>query len=104
MPVSEINELTSCFVKQLSPLKIYLFGSYVSGEFDENSDFDFYIVVDDSQSDLLELMRSAYKSVRDVKKRPVDILIGTESSFEQRKNSLSVENEVYLKGVLVYAA
>lgn len=104
MPIDEINELRDCFIQQLSPVRVYLFGSYADGTFHEDSDFDFYIVVDDRQTDLIELMRQAYKSVRSVKKRPVDILIGTRSKFEERKNQLTVENEVYHKGVLLYAA
>ena len=104
MPINEINELKDCFIRQLSPLKVYLFGSFANGTFNEDSDFDFYIIVDDQETDLIELMRQAYKAVRNVKKRPVDILIGTSSKFEERKHQLSVENEVYQKGVLLYAA
>lgn len=104
MPINEINELRDCFVQQLSPLRVYLFGSFADGTFTEDSDFDFYIVVDDRETDLIGLMRQAYRAVRSVKKRPVDILVGTSSRFEERKDQLSVENEVYQKGVLLYAA
>lgn len=104
MPFAEINELKDCFVQQLSPLKVYLFGSFADGTYDEDSDFDFYIVVDDSNTDLLELMSRAYKSVRSVKKRPVDILVGTQSKFEERKNRPTLEGEVFQKGVLLYGA
>lgn len=104
MPIAEINELRDCFVKQLSPLKVYLFGSYADGTYDEDSDLDFYIVVDDSHTDLVELMARAYRAVRGVKKRPVDILVGTQSRFEARKSSPTLENEVYSKGVLLYGA
>ena len=41
MPVNEIEELKNQFVKQLSPIKIYLFGSFANGTNTENSDFDF---------------------------------------------------------------
>ena len=104
MPVAEINELKDCFVEQLSPLQVYLFGSYADGTYNEDSDFDFYIVVDDTHTDLLELMTRAYKSVRGVKKRPVDIIVGTQSKFEERKNRPTVEGEVFQKGVLLYGA
>lgn len=104
MPLTEINELKDCFVQQLSPLKVYLFGSFADGTYDEDSDFDFYIVVDDSNTDLFDLMSRAYKSVRSVKKRPVDILVGTQSKFDERKHQPTVENEVYQKGVLLYCA
>ncbi len=103
MPYSEINELKDCLVKQLSPLKVYLFGSFATGENNDDSDFDFYIVVDDSQTDLIDLISRAYKSVRGIKKRPVDILVGTESKFEERKRAQTIENEVFRKGMLLYA-
>ena len=45
MPNGEIDELKDKFVECLSPIKIYLFGSFAEGKQNENSDFDFYIVL-----------------------------------------------------------
>lgn len=104
MPLSEIDELKNQLVKQLAPLRVYLFGSYAEGTFDQDSDFDFYIVVDDSQTDMLGLIARAYSAVSEIKKHPVDILVGTHSKFESRKLRPSIENEVYRKGVLLYGA
>ena len=39
-----------------------------------------------------------------VKKRPMDIIVGTKSRFENRRVIPSVENEVYEKGVLLYGS
>jgi hypothetical protein len=39
-----------------------------------------------------------------VKQRPVDILVGTKSRFDERKNQFTVENEVFHKGVLLYGS
>ena len=47
MPTTEINELTNSFVKDLMPIRIYLFGSFAEGKQNADSDFDFYIIVDD---------------------------------------------------------
>ena len=102
MPVKEIEELKDQFVDQLEPLGIYLFGSFASGTYKEDSDFDFYIVVDDRIKDLKEMTTRAYRAIRRIKNRPVDIVVGTESRFESRKNIPSVENEVLKKGVLLY--
>ena len=102
MPINEIEELKNQFVKQLSPVRIYLFGSFANGTNSENSDFDFYIVVDDKVTDLVEMTANAYKAVRTTKQRPVDIIVGTSSRFNERKNMMSVENEVFEKGVLLY--
>lgn len=102
MPMSEIEELTSHIVEQLLPLQIYLFGSYASNTFTNESDF--YIIVPDTVSDIPAETTKAYKSIRRVKQRPVDIVVGTVSRFEARKEIPSIENEVYRKGVLLYDA
>ena len=102
MPVKEIEELKDQCVDQLEPIRIYLFGSFANGTYKEDSDFDFYIVVDDRIKDLKEMTTRAYRAIRRIKNRPVDIVVGTESRFESRKNIPSVENEVLKKGVLLY--
>ena len=105
MPINEIDELKDSFVKDLLPRRIYLFGSFAEGKQNADSDFDFYIVVDDSEKDVLGLTAKAYKSIRHKQKRAVDIIVNTEKTFEDRKTKqLSVENEVAKKGVLLYGA
>ncbi len=47
----------------------------------------------------------AYHSIRSVKKRPVDIVVGTNSRFEKKRSSehtLMVEGEVERNGILLY--
>lgn len=100
--VNEIEELKEQFISQLKPLKIYLFGSFANGTYTEESDFDFYIIVSDEVKELKDLTTQAYRSIRKIKKRSVDIIIGTESIFENKKNSPSVENEVMRNGILLY--
>ena len=102
MPINEIEELKNQFVAQLTPVRVYLFGSFATGTHTADSDLDFYIVVEDGVNDLVDLTTQAYRSIRRVKKRPVDIIVGTQSRFEKRKKIPSVENEVYEKGVLLY--
>lgn len=102
MPSKEIEKLKDELVNQLAPIRVYLFGSYATGNYNENSDLDFYIVVDDEVTDLIEVTTRAYRSIRRIKEHPVDIVVGTKSRFEKRKLIPSVENEVYEKGVLLY--
>lgn len=104
MPSEEIRALKECFVEALNPVSVYLFGSYAYGTPTEDSDFDFYIVVDDSRTDTLELMARAYSACSEIKRHPVDILVGTQSGFEARRQRPTIENEVYNKGVLLYGA
>ena len=104
MPNDEIHALKDCFVKALDPISVYLFGSYAYGTPTEDSDFDFYIVVDDNQTDTLDLMTRAYSACSEIKQHPVDILVGTKSRFESRRQRPTIENEVFHKGVLLYGA
>lgn len=99
---SEIVALKDRFVEQLSPLKVYLFGSFAYGTPDDDSDYDFYIIVDDSREDWHEETVKAYRAIQHARTRPVDILIGTESKFEKRKELPTIEQEVFRKGVLLY--
>lgn len=102
MITKEIEEIRDKFVEDLSPERIYLFGSYAEDTFRDDSDFDFYIIVSDDSSDLVGITANAHRSIRWIKKRPVDIIVGRSSKFEERKNAHTVESEVYRKGILLY--
>lgn len=102
MPDEEIMRLKDCIVSQLSPLQVYLFGSYACGTPAPDSDYDFYIVVDDDKTDWHDQTVQAYRAIRPFRTRPVDILVGTKSNFEKRKSYASIEREVAQKGILLY--
>ena len=104
VPNEEINALRDRFVEALNPVSVYLFGSYAYGTPTPDSDLDFYIVVDDSHPDTLELMARAYSACSEIKQHPVDILVGTRSRFESRRQRPTLEGEIYRKGVLLYGA
>ncbi len=104
MPMNEIEELKERFVAKIHPISVYLFGSFATGNYIDRSDIDFYIVVDDEISDLPAVTTQAYQAIRNIKKHPVDIIVGRESRFEERKLMPSVENEVFEKGVLLYGS
>ena len=102
--VANIRQITDCFVSQINPLKVILFGSFADGTYTEDSDYDFYIIVNDGRN-ISETSYQAYKSIRDVMIRPVDIVVGTNTRFESKsraRNSLMIEGEVYKNGILLY--
>ena len=99
---TEIDQIKDRLIHGLSPTKIYLFGSFASGTANEDSDLDFYVVVKDDGRNLADLTADAYKSIRTVRTRAVDIIVGGESRFESRKHRAGIENEVMLKGKLLY--
>lgn len=98
----ELDQIVERLVEAVSPLKIYLFGSFSNGTANEDSDFDFYIIVGDDAPNLTDLTAMAYKSIRDVRSRAVDILIATESQFEKANNKQGILGEVINKGHLLY--
>ncbi len=102
MPEREIDLIKNNLVDYLSPEKIYLFGSFANGTADEGSDFDFYIIMRDGTENLTDLTAEAYRSIRSVRKRAVDIVISTQSRFDINKNRAGLENEIASKGVLLY--
>ena len=96
----QILSMIDCFLKALNPLRIYLFGSFANGTQTPESDYDFYIVVDDESPDNnLIWASSAYKSLRKIKnRRPVDILVNTNNNFNKYKLQASrIENEISKK-------
>ena len=102
--VDNIRRLTAGFVAQVKPLKVVLFGSFADGTYTDESDYDFYLVVDDGRS-VSDATDAAYSSATYVKNRPIDVVVGTNSRFEARGRSncsFSVESEAHRNGVLLY--
>ena len=98
----EIRELADRFVSELSPLKVYLFGSFAEGRENENSDYDFYVVVSDSEKDMIDLTAKAYRAIRYMSSRPVDIIVNTDRTFKEGKADVSsLEYEVERRGILL---
>ena len=102
--VDNIKEIADEIAAKVKPLKIILFGSFAKGSYTEDSDFDFYIVVDDGR-DVKETMCLARRATIYVKKRPVDIVVGTNSRFEMKRKmdyTQMIEGEVEREGILLY--
>jgi len=83
---------------------IYLFGSYAYGTPHEDSDLDIYVVVPDTNADLVELRAGIRKSLRHKRLMPMDLLIGKSSAFNRRKHGPTLENAIVQEGVRFYGA
>ena len=103
MPETEIGKIKDRIIQTLSPEKVYLFGSFAEGRATEESDIDIYVVVQDEPRNLLDLTVQAYRAIRPVQTRAVDIIVNTEDRFESRKDRIGIEREVAEKGILLYA-
>lgn len=98
----EIMQMTEKFKQSLNPLKIYLFGSYARGDFTAQSDYDFYILMPDEAYDNIEQTSAAYCALIGMKRKSVDIIVGSKSLFERRQKINSIEKNVAHEGVLLY--
>lgn len=103
-----INELIiECIAKRLikfmDPNAIYLFGSLVWGNPDENSDIDLMILVNEYIESRLKLTAKAYKEIRDYSMYPTDLLIRTSAEFnEYSMVEGSLNNKILTKGIKLY--
>lgn len=102
MLTEEAKQINEQLKKVLNPTRIYLFGSYAKNLQHEGSDYDFYIVMPDNSENEILLGQKAYRSLRGIRKTPVDIVIGKETSFEKLKLQPTLEREVARDGIILY--
>ncbi|MCL1945803.1 MAG: nucleotidyltransferase domain-containing protein [Chitinivibrionia bacterium] len=83
--------------------KIILFGSYAYGTPRENSDYDFYVVLNDNDKNPFIVMGNIYKTLaKQPMKIPVDILANYKNKFETRNKMPTIERTIANKGVVLY--
>ena len=100
----KIAEIISRLRAALSPVSIYLYGSYAYGTPQPGSDIDLLVVVEDSSLDLYERDAVAYRALRDVNV-PIDVQVYTCAEFEQRAAlPVSFERTVRRKRRLIHVA
>ncbi len=98
----EIIAIKDRICSAVMPKRVYLFGSFAKDSYTDDSDYDFYVVVPDEAGDRIELSQRAYKSLRGIRKRPVDIVVGYESSFNDRAPNNTLERVASQEGILLY--
>ena len=98
----EIKEILSVILNAIPVIEIYIFGSYANGTAGEDSDFDFYVVIPDNGLRAREATWRIREGLVGKQKRGIDMLVGTQSKFNNNKNTYSIENEVAKTGVKLY--
>jgi len=84
------------------PRRIILFGSYVRGETNINSDVDMLVIVRDTVADPRKEGVRLRRAVRDIS-MPMDILVVPESQWEVLKELPGlIYREAWTKGQVVY--
>ena len=99
-----LNEITRRLAESIHPERIYLFGSHAAGNPDDDSDIDLLVVVRDTDKSTREITLEGRKSLRDLQ-IPLDLIVCTEKQFNrygQVKNTIM--NEVLCEGKIVYGS
>jgi len=98
----EIDGIIKAILSTVPALEIYLFGSSANGKANEDSDYDFYVVIPDDGMRAREATWRIRKAIPR-QTRPIDMLVNTKSRFDKYKDSISfIEGEVARSGVKLY--
>lgn len=100
----ELQTLVSIITQTVPAIDVILFGSFAYGEPTEESDIDLYVVIKDESMRPVEAMQKISSAIGKIQKRPVDILVGSESNFAERsKKSSAIERIVHQKGIPLFS-
>ena len=103
----EISEkIAKCLIDHLDPVRIVIFGSYATGDADENSDVDIMaIVANDRPSDRQTAIqgRVALRKALRGDGLAFDFLVESERDFDLEKfKNGTIEHSVYQQGVVIH--
>ena len=101
------DEIINCILTITKINKIYIFGSYARGEQTQESDIDFYIVLENNLESFDELLNISYKIRKKLIENNLytrmDILLNDKNDFESKKNTNgNIEYTVNQEGVIIY--
>ncbi len=92
---TQIETAKNLLVNELSPLSIYIFGSYAWGKPTEYSDLDLFLVINNTKEPIHKRCSRAYKCLSTPETSfPLDIIVLTENEF---KKSISNHQTLYYK-------
>ncbi|GHV42387.1 hypothetical protein AGMMS49546_20810 [Spirochaetia bacterium] len=113
----EIRAIKDLIVANSDCEQVYLFGSYAYGTPTADSDYDFYIVLDDNAKNpmlvtgdievaythyCMNLKKQDSALGRKKMRMSIDFLAGHRSRFEERSKDYAFEHTIAEKGVLLY--
>ncbi|SJZ82674.1 nucleotidyltransferase domain-containing protein [Selenihalanaerobacter shriftii] len=99
---TELRSLTNKISQIIDIKKIILFGSYATGNSDEESDVDLCIITDEEKRKL-DIMREIRKNLSTITDYPLDLLVYKEDEFYQKANlKNSFEHQIMEEGSDLY--
>lgn len=100
--LDEAKEDLLDIIKEYDPIGIVLVGSYSMPYRDKESDFDFEVIVSDSQYRIIE-EEGKLLIKREINTRPIEYLFRSQSEFQHKINATNdIEHWPYQNGYIVY--
>jgi uncharacterized protein len=98
----DIFTMVERLVETLHPERIYLFGSYARDDATPDSDYDFMVVVFDSERSQYERAVEAHRALADLH-HAKDVLVWTRDEFDRRIHLVaSLPATILREGILLY--
>ncbi|KXG75450.1 nucleotidyltransferase domain-containing protein [Thermotalea metallivorans] len=91
-------EYAALVSEKIKPQKIILYGSYVKGNWKEESDIDIAVIVNAIEGDFLDMEAMLYKLRRNIDDRIEPILL------EENNDESGFLNEILEHGQIIYSA
>jgi predicted nucleotidyltransferase len=83
--------------------KIILFGSRAYGTPHADSDYDFFVVLDDNAMKPITILQNIYRNLAKLKNYlPVDLLANYRTDFDEKSKLPALEQIISQKGVVLY--
>lgn len=87
-------------LKKLGAIKVYLFGSFLRGDIDINSDLDLFVIIPEIKSGN-ELSSIIYEKIE--KSVAVDFIVFNEKEFDSEKDFNPLIRNILENGKLIYS-
>ena len=101
---AQLAEAVRRLVETLEPERIYLFGSRARSDWDDDSDYDFMVIVPSSELTPIRRAQVAHRALRGLG-IPKDVLVWTREEFERYLPVVaSLPATIVREGRLLYAA
>jgi predicted nucleotidyltransferase len=99
----EIITIKNLIVENSDCEQIYLFGSYAYGTPTADSDYDFYVVINDNSKKPILVMEDIQCVLGKTSiMMPVDIIAQYKTWFDERRKLPAMEQEIVKEGTLLY--
>ncbi len=101
--VEEFEIIKSTLKNRFDIKRIFVFGSYAFSNPDQQSDIDLCIIVDLKNKRKIEVIRDIRRRLSRLISRPLDILVYSETEFNERARlANTMEHEILSQGKVLY--